>query len=81
MENNLTKEDLESLGWECLTEFPNYFNVGLFQKQNYKLGISFNQFHLEINDENRIDHNCLFQGYIKNKSEFIQLMKFLQINL
>lgn len=70
-------EDLESLGWDCLTEFPNDFNSGFFSKGNFTLAINFNKFHLEINN-NLINYRCLFQG-IKNKSEFKQLMKFLNI--
>lgn len=71
--------DLESLGWKCLTEFPNGFNAGLFEKDKFRIAISFNTHSLEVLDTSRLDHNILFQGYIKNKSEFKQLLKFLNI--
>lgn len=75
----LNIEDLESLGWKCLTEFPNGFNAGLFLKGKYRAAISFDTKSIDIVDTTRIDHNTLFQGYIKNKSEFKRLMKLLNI--
>lgn len=75
-------EDLESLGWECLTKSKTKFNICTFQFKKYRIDVSFDTHSIEIYEYNAfssIKYIQIFKGYVKNKSEFKQLMKFLNI--
>jgi len=78
----LDKEDIESLGWECIKQHPGTTNF-YFERNEYSLDFDpefGDKWNLRIYDgkdyENEFNY---FSGIIKNKSELEKLMKQLNI--
>jgi len=84
----LDREDIESEGWECTSRrsFPDKPPVLLFDMiindKAYGISLRENSTFLEVIERDRRNGNHisnLFQGTIKNKSEFKKLLKQLGI--
>lgn len=78
----LDKEDIESLGWKFIKQYPGTTNF-YFEKETYKLDFDpefGNKWNLRIYDGKDQDSEFnYFSGYIKNKSELKVLIKQLGV--
>lgn len=78
----LSKEDIESLGWEFIKQHPGTTSFD-FEKGDYSLNFDpefGDKWNLRIYDgENQDSEFNYFSGYIKNKSELVKLLKQLGI--
>ena len=78
----LDKEDIESLRFEYYDDYYRFKKSDLFLTKHKNL-IDYNDYIELYNDNNHVfiywQPNCLFDGYINNKSELVKLLKQLGI--
>ncbi len=78
----IDKEDIESLGYECLLGSPKRYEYKDYMMYNFN---KYNVFTIKIKrsfskyGEVFVSFDVLFEGSIKNKSELIKIMKQLNI--
>ncbi len=74
----LDKQDIESEGWKCITftEKENEWYSGYWKKDSYTFGLHSKDFMTisKMDGENKI---MVFQGTIKNISEFRKIIKMI----